>query len=157
MPHIQIRLPEIKIIGIQIRTTNENLQCLQDMSALWARFFTENILEKIPGVVDDHAFGVYTDYEKDASAPYSYTVGCHVDSLAHIPEGMVGITISEQLYAQFSANPQEGSDLKTSVGKAWQEIWQTPLDRAYAADFEFYPHCFENYAFNAAEVYISIK
>lgn len=157
MAYMQIRLPEIKIIGIQVRTTNQNMQCLQDMSALWARFFTENILEEIPGILDDHAFGVYTDYEKDATAPYSYTVACHVDSLAHIPEGMVGITIPEQLYAQFSAHPQEGSDLKASVGQAWQEIWQTPLQRAYAVDFEFYPNCFENYAFNAAEVYISIK
>ena len=157
MAYTQIRLPEIKIIGIQVRTTNENMQCLQDMSALWARFFTENMIEKIPGIIDEHAFGVYTDYEKDATAPYSYTVGCHVDSLDKIPEGMVGITIPEQFYAQFSATPEAGSDLKTAVGKAWGQIWQTPLDRAYAVDFEFYPHCFENYLFDKAEVYISIK
>ena len=157
MAYTQIRLPEIKIIGIQVRTTNENKQCLQDMSSLWARFFTENMIEKIPGIVDDHAFGVYTDYQKDASAQYSYTVGCHVESLQNIPDGMVGIIIPEQLYAQFSAHPQEGSDLKFSVGNAWQEVWKTQLDRAYAVDFEFYPNCFENYAFNAAEIYISIK
>lgn len=157
MAYAEIRLPEMKIIGIQVRTTNENMQCMKDMSALWARFFTENVVSKIPGIIDAHAFGVYTDYEKDVTAPYSYTVGCQVDSLKDIPEGMVGITIPAQLYAQFQANPEPGADLKTAIGITWSSIWQTPLQRAYAVDFEFYPNCFENYLFDKAEVYISIK
>jgi len=160
MAYTQISLPEIKVIGIQVRTMNENLQCLQDMNALWTRFFTENLFAKIPNVIDSSLFGVYTDYEKDFTAPYSYTVGCQVDSLDMIPEGMVGIIIPAQAYAQFEAKATQQVDLKNAIGATWGQIWQTPLARSYSTDFEFYPNCLENVEkpqFEIAEVFISIK
>ena len=38
----------MKIIGISVRTTNQNEQAMQDIGNLWQRFFSEQLLAKIP-------------------------------------------------------------------------------------------------------------
>ncbi|MES2554742.1 MAG: GyrI-like domain-containing protein [Bacteroidota bacterium] len=123
------------IIGISVRTTNENAQSATDIGALWQRFMAEEISTKIPSKTDDAIICVYTDYEKDHTTPYTTLLGCKVDSLDHIPEGMIGKTIESGGYEQFTAvgNAQEGA-----VYNEWVTIWNSDLNRAYTADFEIY-------------------
>lgn len=52
----------IKIIGIEVRTTNENGQALEDLDRLWGRFFSEKIAEKIPNKIRNDIYAVYTNY-----------------------------------------------------------------------------------------------
>lgn len=123
------------IIGISVRTTNENGQSATDIGALWQRFMAEEIMENIPSKTDLAIVCVYTDYEKDHTAPYTTILGCKVENLNQIPDGMVGKTIDSGTYEQFTAlgNAQEGA-----VYNEWVKIWNSDLDRAYTADFEVY-------------------
>ena len=43
----------MKIIGISVCTTNQNGQAIQDIGNLWQRFFSEQLLAKIPNKVSD--------------------------------------------------------------------------------------------------------
>ena len=54
-----------KIIGISTQTTNENGQSIQDVEALWNRFWNENIVAQVPNKVNEDIYAVYTDYESD--------------------------------------------------------------------------------------------
>ena len=60
-----------KIIGISVRTTNENGQSSKDIPFLWNKFFEENILEQIPNKIGKDIYCVYTDFRKD------FTCYCH--------------------------------------------------------------------------------
>lgn len=123
------------IIGISVRTTNENSQSATDIGTLWQRFMGEGIMANIPSKTDGAIICMYTDYEKDHTAPYTTLLGCKVENLDHIPEGMVGKTIDSGMYEQFTAvgNAQEGA-----VYNEWVKIWNSDLNRAYTADFEVY-------------------
>ena len=65
----------MKIIGISVLTTNQNGQAMQDIGNLWKRFFSEQILAKIPNKVSDAIYSIYTDYQKDYTEPYTCIIG----------------------------------------------------------------------------------
>ena len=123
------------VVGIAVRTTNEHEKMAVDITALWSRFFEEEIPSKIPGKQDSSIYSVYTDYEGDDSKPYTVVLGCRVDNLDKVPEGMRGIEVDGGEFSLFKAkgNLQEGA-----VYQAWQEIWKADLKRTYKADFELY-------------------
>jgi predicted transcriptional regulator YdeE len=123
------------IIGIAIRTTNENGQSASDIPALWGKFMSENVLSKIPNKIDYNIYCVYTDYEKDHTRPYTTLLGCRVKNLDTIPEGMTGKSFSGGNYTTFTA---KGKLMEGAVFNEWTKIWNSDLDRAYTADFEIY-------------------
>ena len=130
-----IQLPAFSIIGIGIRTTNENNQAAQDIPALWERFFSENIMEQIPGRESTDLYCVYTDYEKDHTRPYTTVLGCRVSDSSRVPEGMQVVNFPERDYVQFEA---KGNLNEGAVIEAWQHIWQSPIPRSFTTDFEHY-------------------
>jgi predicted transcriptional regulator YdeE len=123
------------IIGITVRTTNQNGKSSIDIPELWKKFFTEAILEKIPDKVDASIYCIYTDYEKDFTEPYTVILGCKVNGLKTIPKGMIGRTIPGGNFAKFSA---KGDLTKGVVFTEWNKIWNSELNRKYTADFEVY-------------------
>ncbi|OCK43485.1 transcriptional regulator [Tenacibaculum soleae] len=128
-------LEAFKIIGIAVRTTNENNQAAKDIGTLWNTFMTEGILEKIPNKTASDIYSIYTDYESDYTKPYTTILGCRVNNIDEIPEGFVAITIEASSYKKFIA---KGDLTKGAVYEKWNTIWKTDLDRSYTADFEIY-------------------
>lgn len=122
-------------IGLPIRTTNENNQAAQDLLALWTRFMSEHTITQIPNKIDNTIYCMYTDYEKDHTAPYTAIIGCKVKHLDTIPKGLIGKTIQTSRYTKFVA---KGKINEGSLFKAWNEIWNAPIKRSYTADFEVY-------------------
>lgn len=151
---ILIQNPPFAFIGLSIRTTNENQQAMQDISALWTRFFTENVLASIPNKVDNTIYCIYTDYEKDYTKPYTTLLGCKVSSLENIPDGLVGRTIDGATYTTFTV---KGNINEGIVGQKWGEIWSTDLDRAYTADIEVYGEKAQDPANAEIDILIAIK
>ncbi len=129
------QLEEFRVIGIAVRTTNENEKSAQDIPALWATFMGEGISKKIPNKVSDDLYCIYTDYEQDHTRPYTTILGCKVASLENIPEGMVGKTIESETYTKFVA---KGNLAQGAVLDTWIKIWNSDLSRTYTADFEVY-------------------
>lgn len=123
------------VVGVSVRTSNQEGRAAKDIPALWARFMEENVLANIPNKIDDTIYAIYTNYEGDHMLPYDTVIGCKVSTLDHIPEGMVSLTIKGGTYAQFEA---KGDLEQGAVINTWFSIWQTPLNRTYATDFEVY-------------------
>lgn len=124
----------IKVIGIQVRTTNENNQCASDISTLWNRFKEEKIFDKIPNKKSSELIGLYSDYDGDYTQPYSYMVCCEVTSLESVPEGCVSKIIPAADYTIFIAKGK----FPDCIAKTWGDIWNSDIDRAYHHDLEIY-------------------
>ena len=62
-------IQKFNVIGISVRTTNENGQSAKDIEALWVKFWGEEIQKQIPNKVNDDIYAVYTDYETDFNGP----------------------------------------------------------------------------------------
>ncbi len=144
-----VQIESFKMIGISVRTTNENMQAATDIPELWEQFTSKSILNKI----DNTVYGVYTNYETDYTGKYDTILGCKVTSLEEIPKGMIGIEIPKSNYTKFST---KGNLKDNIVYKKWLEIWGTKLDRKYIADFEVYGEKAMNPMDAEVDIYISI-
>ncbi len=147
-------IPSFSIIGLAIRTTNQNGQAVKDIPGLWNRFFKEDILSRIPNKVSDELYCIYTEYEKDHTLPYTTFLGCKVSSLEEMPEDMDGIHIPQNQYRHFTA---EGNLAEGIVYEAWEKIWGSDLPRTYTADFEVYGEKAQNPQDAKVDIFIGIQ
>jgi predicted transcriptional regulator YdeE len=149
-----ITKPGFSIVGISVRTTNENNQAMQDIGQLWGRFMSENIGEQIPNKVSEDVYCMYTDYESDVNAPYTTILGYQVSSLNDVPNGMQGKAVPVAKYQVF---PAKGK-LPDIVVDTWKQIWGSPeIERAYVADFEVYKAGEEDSEESEVETYVSVR
>ena len=146
-------LPSFFIIGLSVRTTNENNQAVQDIGQLWGKFLGEDVSAKIADRLSDDVYCIYTDYESDANGAYTTLLGHKVSSLDNIPEGLTGKEIPASNYHVF---PSKGK-LPDIVIQTWQNIWSSGIDRAYVADFERYKSDSAEPENAEVETYVSVK
>jgi predicted transcriptional regulator YdeE len=147
-------IQKFSVIGISVRTTNENGQASQDIPALWNKFMTEGIAEQIPNKVNNSIYCIYTEYEKDHTKPYTTILGCKVENLEIIPKGMVGKTFEEATYTKHIA---KGNILQGMVFGVWTKIWNSDLDRTFIADFEVYDEKAQNPENAEVDIFIAVK
>lgn len=147
-------IQKFNVIGISVRTTNENGQSGKDIPALWSQFMTEEIQSKIPNKVSEDLFCIYTDYEKDHTKPYTTILGCKVESLDVVPENMIGKTIESANYKELIA---KGNLSEGIVFNKWLEIWNSDLDRSFTADFEVYGEKTQNPEKAEVAIYIALQ
>ncbi|MEL7531199.1 MAG: GyrI-like domain-containing protein [Bacteroidota bacterium] len=143
-----------QLIGIEVRTTNENAQAGQDIGALWQRLLGEDLISQIPNKTDGAIVSLYTDYESDHTKPYTAFLGCRVSSLEEVPSGMVGRSFEGGPYNHrtVKGNLEEGL-----VYQAWVDIWGTDLDRSYTADFEVYGEKALDRANAEVDIFVALK
>lgn len=161
MKKMTIKLPEIKLAGIKVRTNNVNEMnpAAAKISPTVQRYFhnelSANILNrKKMGTT----FCVYTDYESDHTGDYTYFIGEEVSSFADLPEDLATHTIPPQTYTKFTTEPGPMPDVL--IG-AWHKIWgMTTADfggkRNYFADFEVYDERASNHQQVVLDIYIGI-
>ncbi|MES2132895.1 MAG: GyrI-like domain-containing protein [Bacteroidota bacterium] len=147
-------LETFKIVGLSVRTTNENGQAATDIPALWSRFFAEEISSKITHKLSDDMYCMYTDYEKDHTKPYTTILGYKVDSGASVPEGLTAKTVEAHTY---DVIPAKGKMSEGFVFQAWQKIWNSDMNRTYTADFEVYGSKAWDPENAEIEIYIAVK
>lgn len=124
------------IIGIAVQTTNEGGKAINDLGALWERFYSEDITSKTPNKIDETIYAIYTDYESDFTGRYTAIIGLRANELNNIPDGMVGRTFKGGTYKKFIAK----GEMPQAIVKQWQYIWENDkkINRRYTADFEVY-------------------
>jgi predicted transcriptional regulator YdeE len=107
---ITVQSEPFYILGISVRTSNNNGEAARDIGGLWQRFMSDDILEKIPNKIDSSIYSVYCNYESDYTAAYTTILGCKVSTIKTIPEGLEAIIINAGHYQQFKAkgNLMEG-------------------------------------------------
>jgi predicted transcriptional regulator YdeE len=140
------------LIGISVRTINQNGQSKKDMMALWERFMTDNLVQQIVDRVSDDIYCVYTDYKDDYLDYYTAVLGCRVNSLDHIPEGFTAISIPAGKYQVYSL----GGKFPENVRLAWQEIWDANVARKYTADFDLYSAGAKSFDETEVKIYLAI-
>ena len=148
------KIQPFSVIGISVRTTNENGQAGQDIPALWNKFMSEGIAEKISNKIDNSIYCIYTEYEKDHTKPYTTILGCKVENLDTIPNGMVGKTFGEATYTKHIA---KGNILQGMVFGEWTKIWNSNLDRTFTADFEIYGEKAQNPENAEVDIFVAVK
>jgi predicted transcriptional regulator YdeE len=148
----KISLAEIKLIGLSLgrKTTNENGQSAIDCGSHWQKFEAGKYADRIPNKTSDEVFAVYHVYDGDHTAPYSYFIGCKVDSNAVAPVGMNSLIIPKADYVKIIVK----GIMPDCVANAWRDIWAGNLERTYRADFEIYDEGSKDW--NAAEVGIYV-
>ena len=149
-----VQLEAFNIIGISVRTTNENNQAGIDIGALWGRFMAEGVSAKIPNKIDESVYSIYTEYEGDYTQPYTTVLGCRVESLDDVPEGLEGFTFEGGNYGSLTA---KGDLTKGLVYGEWVKIWGMDLKRAYTADFEVYGEKAQNPTDAEVDIFIALK
>ena len=147
------RIQKFQVIGISVRTTNEGGQSSKDIPALWNKFMSENILEKIPHKIDDSIYCIYTDYEKDHTKPYTTLIGCRVSHIDTLPPGMTGKTCDEGLYITRSV---KGNLLEGLVIGEWMNIWNSDLQRTFVTDFEVYGEKAKDYTQAEVDIFVGV-
>lgn len=131
----KVQIEPFKVIGISVRTTNENNQASKDIGDLWGKFISENVLGAIPNKIDSTVYSIYTEYESDHTKPYTTILGCRVENLKDIPKGMIGKSFDGGSYLKLSA---KGDLMKGLIVNKWREIWKMDLDRVFTADYEIF-------------------
>jgi len=149
------QIPSFKIIGIAIETTNQNGQSAQDMGILWGRFFSEEIVKKIPNKISDDIYAIYTNFETDYTGKHTAIIGYKVNDLANIPEGLTGITIQGGAYQKFVAK----GIMPDAVIAMWKYIWDKDetLNRNYQADFEIHGAKSQNGPNSEVDIFIGVQ
>lgn len=150
----QVKVEPFKAIGIMVRTSNENGKAAHDIGKLWEKFMSEGIIEQIPNKTDQSIISIYTNYQGDHTQPYDTILGCKVNSLENVPEGMVGQSFAGGTHQKFVA---KGDLTQGVVFEAWTQIWQTELDRAYTADFEVYGEKAQNPTNGQVDIFVATK
>lgn len=145
---------DFQVIGISVRTTNENNQAAKDIGELWNKFMSEDILDKIPNKIDHSIFSIYTDYESDHTKPYTTILGCKVSSIDEIPEGMVSKNMKGGNFAKFVA---KGDLTQGVVFKAWLDIWNIELPRTYTNDYEVYGEKAQNSTDAEVDIFLALE
>ena len=138
-----VTLPEIKLIGISVRTNNKNEMnpSAAKIGKVIGQYFHQASLNAIPNLTDSEtSYSVYTNYENDHNGDYTYFFGGQVNSFDSVPAGYEILTIPPQVYAKFTTGR---AAMPAVVIESWQQIWQmTSKDfggkRRYIADFEIY-------------------
>tara|TARA_R110000850_G_scaffold264337_1_gene393404 strand:- start:47 stop:520 length:474 start_codon:yes stop_codon:yes gene_type:complete len=149
-----VEIEPFNIIGISIRTTNENGQASKEIAELWRKFMSENILTKIPNKVNNDIYSLYTDYESDHTSHYTAILGCKVEYLKDIPNGMVGKSINGGAYAKTTA---KGDLMQGLIVNHWSKIFEMQLDRVYDTDFEVFGEKAQNTSDAEVDFYVGIK
>lgn len=150
----KVNIEPFKVIGISVRTTNENNQAAKDIADLWNRFMNDKILDAIPNKIDNTVYSVYTEYESDHTKPYTTILGCKVENLDNIPNGMVGKLFDGGNYVKLSA---KGDLAKGLIIKKWLEIWEMDIERAFTADFEVFGEKAQNPTEAEIDFLIAVK
>ena len=145
----------LKIIGLATQTSNNDGQAIEDLGKLWAQFFGDNIIVKIPNAISSNIYSVYTDYESDFRGKYTTIIGLEVSTLDEIPEGLIGREFQPQIFKKYIAK----GELHEAVGKTWAEIWNDDeiLNRTYIYDYELYTEKAQNPADAEIEIYIGVR
>lgn len=147
---------DVYVIGVAVKTTNQNGQSSKDIEALWLKFWNENVQKQIPNKVSDDIYAIYFDYETDFEGNYTTLVGLPTSSLENIPEGFVGITIKASNYQKFVSRGK----MPDAVFSTWLEIWHNKelnSKRSYKADFTIHGKKYYDGDNAEVETFISLR
>jgi len=147
-------LEEFEVVGISVRTTNQNSQSEKDIGSLWQRFTDGNMAAQINDRISEDIYCVYTEYESDHTDFYTAILGCKIKtSGSELSPGFVKVNMPAGSYRIYKP---EGK-FPENVANAWREIWQTNIPRQYTADFDLYKAGAASFEKTEVEIYLAVN
>lgn len=120
------------VTGFSVRTQNKDEfnEKAAKLPDLWQQFYTSDL------AANANIFGVYSNYDSDASGYYTVTVG--IDSF-HVQTELKAVTIQAGNYLVF----QGTGPMPAVVVETWKRVWEffetsTEYRRNFISDFEAY-------------------
>lgn len=156
-----ITIPQKKLVGLTIRTNNQDefnplkAKIGSMMEKYWQNSIPDKIYNRIkPGTT----ICAYMDYVSDHNGEYTYFIGEEVSNFNAVTENLVEVIIPEQKYCKFTT---ENGAMPKIVIDSWINIWQMRESdfggkRAYIADFEVYDNRSRNIKDTILDIYIGI-
>lgn len=151
----KIQNEEFKLIGLALagKTTNQNGQSGIDCGNLWEKFEKEHFAERIPGKLSNDIYAVYYNYDGDHTQPFSYFIGCKVNSEAINPKGMTQLLIPAGNLKKIVAKGK----MPDCVANSWYDIWDSEIERIYAYDYEVYDGRSKDWNNAEVDIFLSVK
>ena len=125
------QLPGITVMGLHTRASNTELNKIGDV---WAKFHASGDHEIVAARLNNMHYCVYCEYEGDHTQPFTVVVGCEVPEGTPEVDGLRAVRIDAGKFAVYKRLYERPNP----VFAMWEEIWQTPLDRRYQADYDRY-------------------
>jgi predicted transcriptional regulator YdeE len=119
---------KMKVIGIKAIVTNAQMQAI---GAVWEKFYSDRITDKIKNIVSKDVVAVYTDYTGDHTMPYTMFIGHEVDQIPKSLKGLYSVEFSSDNHTSYTIKGK----IPDVVIEKWQEIWQSGLKRKFNADY----------------------
>jgi predicted transcriptional regulator YdeE len=141
------------IVGIDMRTTNQNAEAMHKIPSFWQRFYHDNVIKRVPSAIHpETVYAVYSDY--DEQGYYSMLIGVEADAHEPLPSGLVATTIPSSKYVMMTAK----GPIPYTVPAAWEYVWSHdfPHTRAFRADFEVYDQRSKAVRDAEVDLYVSI-
>ena len=161
MKPVVVEKASIKIVGIEIRTNNqEEMGPNGKIGPQWKRFYQEDLSSKIQNQVSqEKTFAIYSDYESDFRGEYSFILGKEVRTFGAVFAGMIAKILPVAKYVIFTSEKGLISNIVMAV---WKYIWvlkPTELggNWVYNADFEVYDSRSSDLKNAQIDVFLSIK
>jgi predicted transcriptional regulator YdeE len=127
------------VAGLSVRTVNrdEADPARARLPGLWDRFYGQQVRDTIPNrQADSLVYGVYADYESDASGPYTVTAGVRVT--APTPEHR-SVAVRGGQYLVFETHGAMPQAVIDCWGTVWRYFAQSRNHRRlFATDYEEY-------------------
>lgn len=121
------------VTGFSVRTQNKDEfnEKTAKLPSLWQQFYTSKL------ATNANIFGVYSNYDSDANAPYTVTAG--VETSPHSQTELSAVTIKAGNYLVF----QGTGPMPAIVVETWKRVWDffetnTEYRRNFISDFEAY-------------------
>lgn len=121
----------MKVAGIAKTVSNDQPE---DIGALWERFYTENIANKISNKISSNVIAAYTCYQGDHTQPYTMLIGYEVYELPQENDEISGIEFDTSQHTKYTVT----GEMPTVVIEKWAEIWASDKARAYRTDYDIY-------------------
>jgi predicted transcriptional regulator YdeE len=147
MSYQVVQQSAITVIGVHGRASNAEPRKIGD---LWRTFNAAGKEQSIPARTSEEHYCVYCEYESDWTKEFTVVIGCAVPEDAVVPEGMKKVHIAAGSFAVWYP---EG-ELPQSVFDAWAEVWKTPLNRLYEADYDVYGDASSR---NGASIHVGVR
>ena len=126
----------MNIVGLQVRTSNEDGRGAKDLGQLWEDFLQRTDILGLPERVDSLIYCIYTDYESNYTGEYTAVIGVEVKGEVQVPTQAVSRVFEGGKYEIFVAK----GAMPQAVVETWQHIWanEAQLHRTYLYDYEVY-------------------
>ena len=150
---------EFYVVGVELRTSNENNQNLEKIPEFWCKNLEAGLLKRFTELTNavnpNTQLGICADFDDEK---FTYIIGTEVTNLDNIPKGMKGRTIPAAKYAVFTAKGQPPK----AVQDTWKYIYQawfleSEYERADGPDFEYYGEKYDDLEKAECDIYIPIK